>query len=188
MKFAIDGDVDWASDTQSPTSKAIKSQIGEVGESFVPRSLVNGSFVETFNALVISDGVTVNVVFELDISTANNRPPEEPTLIFPIDNATDVDLTVEFKWTSTDPDDDLIIYTLEVRNSTNEEILLFENLEDTIYNLEDLRLGETYFWQVSATDDINPPVQSNFSSFTTIAESSNRFYFARKEGDNNVIY
>ena len=64
VKFAIDGDVDWASDTQSPTSKAIKSQIGEVGESFVPRSLVNGSFVETFNALVISDGVTVSLTLE----------------------------------------------------------------------------------------------------------------------------
>ena len=145
-------------------------------------------FLDSFEAATISDGITVNVVFELDISTANNRPPEEPTLLFPADNATDVDLAVAFLWTSTDPDDDPIEYNLEIRNSTNEEVLLFENLEDTIYNIEDLRLGETYFWQVTATDNINEPVLSSFSSFTTLAESSNRFYYVRKEGDNNVIY
>lgn len=178
----------------NPVSSTVFSN--EEGE-FVINDIASGQysvqadkdeFLSSFEPATVSDGITVNVVFELDISTANNRPPDEPTLIFPIDNATDVDLIVEFRWTSTDPDDDPIEYTLEVRNSTNEEILLFENLEDTIYNLEDLRLGETYFWQVSATDDINPPVQSLFSSFTTIDESSNRFFFVRKEGDNNVIY
>jgi len=180
--------------TTNPASSTVFSN--EDGE-FIINDIATGQysvqaekdeFLSSFEAATIADGVTVNVVFELDISTANNRPPEEPTLIFPIDNATDVDLIVEFKWTTTDPDDDPIEYSLEVRNSTNDEILLFENLEDTIYNLEDLRLGETYFWQVSASDDINPPVQSAFSSFTTIDESSNRFYFVRKEGDNNVIY
>ncbi len=145
-------------------------------------------FLDSFEAATITDGVTTNVVFELDISTANNRPPDEPTLVFPPDNATDIDLIVDFLWITTDPDGDSIEYTLEVRNSTNDEILLFENLQDTIYTLEDLKLGETYFWQVTATDDINPPVQSNFSSFTTIDESSNRFYYVRREGDNNIIY
>lgn len=145
-------------------------------------------FLNSFQAANIVDAVVSNIVFELDISTANNRPPEEPTLVFPPDNATGVDLSVEYKWFSSDPDDDQIIYSLEIRNSTNDEVLLFESLEDTIYQIQDLRLGETYFWQVSATDDINPPVLSSISSFTTIDESENRFYYIKKVGNNNVIY
>ena len=145
-------------------------------------------FITAFEAANIVDGITTNVVFELEISTANNRPPEEPTLIFPGDNASDVDLIVEFKWSSLDPEEDPIIYALEVRNSTSDEVFLFENLQDTIYTLEGLRLGETYFWQVEATDDINPPVQSNISSFTTIDESSNRFYYVKSVNGNNVIF
>ena len=180
--------------TTNPASSTVFTS--ETGE-FIISDIADGQYsvqanidgyLDSFEAATITDGVTTNVVFELDISTANNRPPEEPTLLFPIDNATDVDLIVAFKWTSTDPDDDPIIYTLEVRNSTNEEILLFESLQDTIYTLENLRLGETYFWQVSATDDINQPVLSNFSSFTTIDESSNRFFYVRRIGDNNVIF
>ena len=145
-------------------------------------------FLASFQAATIVDGVTSTVVFEMDISTANNRPPEEPTLLFPIQDATDVDLVVEFSWETTDPDDDDIIYTFKLLNSTNEEVVFAEELEDTTYTVEELRLGETYFWQVSATDDINPPVQSTLGSFTTIDESFNRFYYVKKEGNNNVIY
>lgn len=145
-------------------------------------------FITAFEAANIVDGITANIVFELEISTANNRPPDEPTLIFPEDNATDVELIVEFKWSSTDPEEDPITYSLEVRNSTNDEVLIFEDLQDTIYTLQDLRLGETYFWQIEATDDINPPVQSNISSFTTIDESFNRFFYVRTIDGNNVIF
>jgi len=145
-------------------------------------------YLSAFEAANIVDGITSTIVFDLEISTANNRPPDTPTLVFPADQATEIDLTVDFRWTSEDPDDDPIEYKLELRNSSDSEVLLFENLQDTIYTLENLRLGETYFWQVSATDNINSPVQSDLSSFTTISESSNRFYFVRKIGANNVIF
>ncbi len=180
--------------TTNPVSSTVFSDedgsfiINDIAEGQYSVQADKDEYLSSFEAATIADGLTVNVVFELDVSTANNRPPEEPTLIFPIDNTTNVDLTVEFKWTTTDPDDDPIEYSLEVRNSTNEEVLIFENLQDTIYTLENLRLGETYFWQVSATDDINPPVQSLLSSFTTIDESSNRFYYVRLLGNNNVIF
>ena len=49
-------------------------------------------------------------------------------------------------------------------------------------------MGGTYFWQVTATDDINPPVSSMLSSFKTIDETFNRFFYVRKVGSNNVIY
>jgi len=146
------------------------------------------SYLSSFEAANITDGVTSNVVFELEISTANNRPPTEPELISPEDNSIDTALDLDFIWSSSDPDDDPIVYSLELRNSTNEEVLIFENIEDTIFSIENLQLGETYFWQVSATDDINPIVQSTISSFKTITESFNRFYYVRKVGNNNVIF
>lgn len=145
-------------------------------------------FLSSFEAANIEDGIASNVVFELEISTANNRPPTEPELVSPEDNSTDIALDLDFIWSSTDPDNDPITYSLELRNSTNEEVLIFENIEDTIFSIENLRLGETYFWQVSATDNINPTVQSTISSFTTITESFNRFYYVRKVDNNNVIF
>tara|TARA_R110000787_G_scaffold81036_2_gene175869 strand:+ start:26216 stop:27724 length:1509 start_codon:yes stop_codon:yes gene_type:complete len=146
------------------------------------------SFLSSFEAANIIDGQASNVVFELDVSTANNRPPTEPILITPADNSVDVALDVDFIWSSSDPDEDPITYSIELRNGTNEEVLLFENIEDTIYSIENLRLGETYFWQVTASDDINPPVISNLSSFNTIAEVFNRFFYVRKVGNNNIIF
>lgn len=146
------------------------------------------NFLSSFEAANIVDGQASNVVFELDISTANNRPPTVPVLITPEDYSVDVALDIDLIWSSTDPDEDPIIYSIELRNGTNEEVILFENIEDTIYSIENLKVGETYFWQVTATDDINPPVLSNLSSFNTITETFNRFLYVRKVGNNNVIF
>ena len=145
-------------------------------------------YIPSFEAANISDSQVSNVVFELNVSTANNRPPTEPIIIAPLDNIEGVSLDVNLIWSSTDPDEDPISYSIELRNSTNEEVLLFENIEDTTYNINNLRVGETYFWQVTATDDINSPVSSMLSSFKTIDETFNRFFYVRKIGNNNVIY
>ncbi len=180
--------------TTNPASTTVftdeegKFTINDIASGQYSVQAENDEYLTSFQAANIVDGVTSNVVFELEISTANNRPPEEPTLLFPLDNATDIDLDVEFSWTTTDPDDDTITYSFELRNSTNEELIFVENLEEETYTVENLRLGETYFWQITATDGINSPVQSSLSSFSTIDESSNRFYYVRKVGNNNVIF
>ncbi len=145
-------------------------------------------YLTAFEAANVQDAASVNVVFELEIETAGNKPPNQPILLSPSDNQQDVPLNVELIWTASDPDNDALSFNLEVRNSTNEVVLSFSQLQDTTQLLENLVLGETYFWQVTADDDINQPVPSVLSSFSTITESSNRFYYTKFENGNNVIY
>ncbi len=184
-------------DVKISTSPASTTVFTDENGFFIINSINTGEYsvqaekddyLFSFEAANITDGQASNVVFELDVSTANNRPPTIPELIAPQDNTDGVSLDLNLIWSSTDPDDDPISYSVELRNSSNEEVLLFENIEDTIYNVNNLKVGETYFWQVTATDDINPPVSSIISSFKTIDDTFNRFFYVRKVGSNNVIF
>ncbi|MAN58496.1 MAG: hypothetical protein CMC08_01520 [Flavobacteriaceae bacterium] len=146
-------------------------------------------YLAAFEPAVLTGSNTPNVILELEISNANNMPPTVPRLVFPVDNSTVEDIEVTFQWRASDPDNDPINYTLELRNITDNEIFEFENIADTSYTYSPLTLGATYVWQVTATDDVNEPVISPLSTFDVInAPSDNRFLFVRTIDDNNVIF
>ncbi|MBZ0327228.1 MAG: carboxypeptidase-like regulatory domain-containing protein [Altibacter sp.] len=133
--------------------------------------------------------VEVNVIFELEVSTANNRPPTTPELIAPAENELLQSIEAVFEWASTDPEEDPITYTLELRNDQNDDVMLFEDITETTFTYSPLILGAQYFWQVSATDDINDPVLSPVGTFDVInAPIDNRFLFVRNINGNNVIF
>ncbi len=46
-------------------------------------------YLTQFEGITITDDSTVNVIFEMDVETANNRPPDAPVLDTPADNAMD---------------------------------------------------------------------------------------------------
>lgn len=145
-------------------------------------------YITAVQAANVSNENVTNVVFELVKSTANNRPPVAPNLVFPADGATELGFTVEFIWESSDPDDDDISYILELRNGNTNDVETYDVAQDTTFTVNNLLLATNYFWQVTASDDINDPVVSAVSEFTTITELSNEFLFVKKENGNNVIY
>ncbi|WP_299115012.1 carboxypeptidase regulatory-like domain-containing protein [uncultured Winogradskyella sp.] len=146
-------------------------------------------YLTAFEATEITSGVTVNVVFEMDIETANNRPPNTPVLVTPINNAVDVALDTQLVWTGSDPDEDEINYTIELRNDFDDEVLSFSTVNDTMLDITGLRFGLKYFWQVGAKDNINADViQSVVGVFETINAPENRHVFVRKINGNNVIF
>lgn len=131
----------------------------------------------------------VNVIFEMEISTANNRPPSTPELITPEENEVLQSVEAVFLWSSIDPEDDPITFELELRNDQNEEVLRFEDLSDSTFVYSELELGAQYFWQVSAADEYNPPVLSPVGTFKVMpAPVDNRFLFVRNINGNNVIF
>lgn len=162
--------------------------IGEilVGEYSVQAEVED--FITAFEAANIQDGRTVNVVFEMQESSINNQEPLTPILVFPADNATEINTQLEFVWNSSVSDEDPITYAFELRDGTTNEIIMAENLEDTTYAVSGLNLATNYFWQVSASDGVNPEVESSISSFTTFDAFDNRFFFTRKIGNNNVLF
>ncbi len=82
----------------------------------------------------------------------------------------------------------ILTYSLEILNDLNSEILEFSNISDTTYTVSGLQYGIKYFWQVSASDDINEPHLSEIFTFETLPFPNNRFFFVRKINGNNVIF
>jgi len=186
--------IDSAKVTLTPSNNTVFSDAnGEFVFNDVPvgdysvKAQKNG-FLDKFQAASITAGLTVNLVLDMEIETATNKPPSAPILLSPADKSTNQALEVELQWQSKDPDNDPITYALEVRNDKNNDVINIGSLKDTIYTLAGLDYGVKYFWQVSASDSINPPVQSLVSTFQTNSNPNNRFLYVKKSNGNNVIY
>jgi len=160
----------------------------EVEEGDYSVSATMEGFLTAFQPVTVTTGLEVNTVFEMQIETANNRPPSTPVLLSPEDNATDIDLAVELVWSSKDPENDTIRYKIQIKNDRNNIVEVVEDLLDSTYVLSNLTNGTKYFWQVSASDDINPEVWSLNYSFETTKITNNRYLYVRQENGNNVIF
>lgn len=145
-------------------------------------------FTTSFEAVSVTIGETSNVVFELSTSKANNKPPTAATLLSPKDGAVDVPNSVDFTWSSSANDEDLLTYTLELRNGSTQDIQQFEIEQDTTFNVSNLSLGTSYFWQISTSDNTNPTVISKVSQFKTVEIPNNPYLFTRILNGNSVIF
>ncbi|WP_025741754.1 carboxypeptidase regulatory-like domain-containing protein [Aquimarina pacifica] len=179
--------------TNPATSTVFTNDVGVYIIENVPSGEYSLS-AEREDLLTVFEGVSVlvdselEVVLEMDVSTANNRPPTVVSLVTPADNSTDVPVDVEFVWTASDPEDDDLYYTLTLRNDEDTNVEVFENITDTTYTISELSYGVKYFWQVSATDSINDPINSTTNAFQTIFPPNNRLVFSRIEDGNSIIY
>ncbi len=163
--------------------------INEVTEGEYSVQAQLDGFITAFKASRVISGQTNNVVFELEESTASNRPPEIPDLLSPGEGQILQSIEANFVWVTTDPDEDELTFTLELRNDQNNDVLIFEDITEPVFTYSPLLLGAKYFWQVSASDGINSPVFSSVSSFEVIpAPVDNRFLFTREISGNNVIF
>lgn len=162
--------------------------MGEVTAQNYSVQAEKDGLLTNFEGVVLEGGLTVNVVFEMDVATANNKAPNTPVLSTPADNAEAVSLNAQFNWSGSDPENDTLEYTLTLKNNENNDELIFEKITDTFYNVQGLMRGVKYFWQVAATDNINNPVISEVSSFTTETFPNNAFAYVKNVSGNNVIY
>ena len=149
-------------------------------------------FVIEFEGATITDGNTTNVIFELGTEVANNRPPSSITLLTPDDKATDLESPIEFTWEAFDDDaDDILTYTLSLRNDQNDDEIIIDDLSEPTYISENLMPNTQYFWQVAVNDGVNTEnVNSVIRSFTTPDQAVGqgvRFLFVRQIDGNNVI-
>ncbi len=145
-------------------------------------------FRTAFESVAITEDATSTVAIEMSVAADNNVAPSKPNLLSPEDGATNVDTQVEFIWQSNDDNGDEITYDLELRNGATGEIRNFEVVQDTTLVVENLRLSTTYFWGVSADDGVNPSVNSDISSFTTVNTPGNDIVFTKQIEGNGVIF
>ena len=152
-------------------------------------SATKEGFLTAFEPATVTIDLEVNVIFEMNVETALNRPPSTPELITPEDGTDEQELAVELIWSSKDPDEDVITYRIEIKNDYNDDIIRVENLIDTTYVVSDLKYGTKYFWQIAANDSINAEVLSTIRYFKTKVNPENRYIYVKKnENNNNLIY
>jgi hypothetical protein len=158
----------------------------EAGDYSVQAELTE--FLTSFEGANVISGKTSTVVLELDSVNAANILPFSPVLLFPEDGTENIGTETELIWSSSENDDDDILYTLELRNGETNEIQTFKDLIDTTLVIQDLPIGKNFIWQVSADDGLNTPAESALSSFATKDGALNRFFFVRNIEGNNVIF
>ncbi|GAK76085.1 hypothetical protein JCM19296_1682 [Nonlabens ulvanivorans] len=144
-------------------------------------------FLTDFESATVEVDETVEIVFELQVETANNRAPDTPVLVSPADNEVDVSSNVTLEWLATDPEDDDLTFTVELRNTSDNTVEVFEDITEPMLDVT-LDFGTTYLWQVRADDGINQTINSALFSFSTSDFPTNRFLYVRKVNGNNVIY
>lgn len=146
-------------------------------------------YLTTYESATVTADIEVNVIFEMQDDDALNKAPTTPVLKTPEDGSEDHELSVELTWSSSDPDDDEISYTLQVKNDYDNEILEVLEIADSSYVVSDLKYGVKYFWQITASDGINEDVLSTVNSFKTKVNPENRYLYVKKfSNNNNVIY
>ncbi len=180
--------------TLSPTNNSVFTDVnGEFIITDVPAGdysaqAEKNNFLAKIEAAAVFVGDTINIVFDMEISTALNKSPTTPELITPNDGTMDLLNEVELSWESTDPEEDELTYAIEIRNDFNSDVDRITDIKDKSYTLHNLKYGAKYFWSIEVTDNINPEVISNVRSFTIKDDPENRYFYVKKEQGNNVIY
>lgn len=145
-------------------------------------------YITKFEPATIAIDLPTQVVFELDVSTANNKPPEIPVLTAPVDLAKNQSLKINLTWTATDKESDPLTFEITLKNSTTDEIVIYKDIKTTNFEISGLNYSTKYYWQVAASDGINSPTNSATNSFTTLAFPNPRFLYVKKINNNNVIF
>jgi hypothetical protein len=145
-------------------------------------------YITKFESVTVNTDKTTNVVFEMKLSTTNNKPPAAPVLVSPADNAINQALELNLTWTATDPEKDSLKYEVILRKDSNSDVVVYSDITKPNYTLKGLTYSTKYYWQVSVSDGVNPNVLSAVRTFTTTVFPNGRFLFVKKENDNNVIY
>ncbi|PWN63650.1 hypothetical protein C1631_022020 [Chryseobacterium phosphatilyticum] len=171
----------------SGTDGSFEIEAMPVGNYSVKAEL--SGYVTSFQAVNIQNqNQVVTVVFEMNDDTSLNSPPTTPQLLSPIDNAVNQPLSVELTWSATDPDTaDVLKYSVTIKNNLDTNVIQVNDLTANHYTLSNLKFGVSYFWQVSVSDGIHPPVLSSTAKFTTNTVPANRYHYVQKQNGNFVI-
>ena len=180
--------------TLSPTNNTVFTDVEgyfkiegvEAGDYSV--SSTKETYLTNFQPATVTTDLEVNVIFEMEDDTALNRAPSTPILLTPIDGVENQELSVELTWESSDPEEDLLMYSLKIINDVDNDIINVDSISEKSYVVSDLKYGVKYFWQIAVTDNINPEVLSTVSSFKTKVDPDNRYFYVQKNANNNVIY
>jgi hypothetical protein len=101
-----------------------------------------------------------------------NQPPGRPQNPKPRDGARDVPINPTLTWSSEDPDGDALEYTVYLSNNSSVEPMEYNVWERFLLIPFNLSSGETYYWNIEASDGSLRNTSDTWS-FTTQGEPNN---------------
>lgn len=120
------------------------------------------------------------VIVTMSEKVVNNTPPTAPEVISPANGSSDLGISFQLKWSTSDVDDDPLTFDVYTFHSMQGPgTLVAEGISDTSFLLTNLKYGTTCFWQVVAHDEEAEPVYSEVWSFTTMDFPAHPFVFAK---------
>ncbi len=147
---------------------------------------LDGYVTKAVGISIKNEGQVNSMTIELVDDQSLNSPPSVPELVTPADNSTNQPLSINFTWNCTDADTkDILKFNLVVKNSSNNDVIEIKDITAKNYELNNLKYGYTYFWQIIANDGVNNAVYSSTNKFTTTNSPLNRFHYVQ---NNNGVF
>ncbi len=137
LKYKWDYETDGTFDTEFSTAARNVHVFSRTGTFMVTLEVMNES------------GLRKSASKKLSVSLSN-RPPVIPSLILPSDQATDVGITPDLKWSCADPDGDNLTY--DVYFGTQTTPVKTGSTIETTYKPGTLLYDTGYYWKIIATD------------------------------------
>ncbi len=97
-----------------------------------------------------------------------NRAPAQPTNPSPANGASNVQINPVLSWAGSDPDGDIVSYTVSF-GTTNPPVKLVDNQSSSTFQPGTLLYQTTYYWRIISRDGFGGSITSPDWSFTTKA-------------------
>jgi hypothetical protein len=108
-----------------------------------------------------------------DSVSVNNRPPASPAIDVtgggPVNNAANAPVPTTLHWTSYDPDNDPLIFTIYF-GPTNPPDEIADSISEHSYLVPTTDWDTDYFWSIKATDPSGESATSSVWTFRTAIE------------------
>ncbi|MEL6922447.1 MAG: carboxypeptidase regulatory-like domain-containing protein [Bacteroidota bacterium] len=147
-------------------------------------------FTTKLESVTIKGNETSQLVFFLEAKLSNNTPPSKAFAPLPENGATGLDTEVTLQWSTSelDPDDQLSFDVVLLDANMDNERFIAEDYTDSTLVVSELNYGARYYWQIVASDGVNPPVFGELWSFDTRAFPDFRFLITKEEAGKLDIY
>ncbi|HFA47592.1 MAG TPA: hypothetical protein ENJ95_01085 [Bacteroidetes bacterium] len=139
--------------------------------------------------ITILEGKTSNVIFKLIEKTGGNSPPSPAASPSPNDGSLNQSLRVNLSWQASDPDEDELKFDVYLFDADmSNDSIVGEGLSEPMLELNDLRYGTVYYWQVVVKDGEADPVYSPVWKFTTSPFPNHSFVYSKIKNGVFEIY
>jgi len=107
-----------------------------------------------------------------NLTEPQNQAPSVPSNPYPADNATGQSANSNLNWVCSDPDGDMLVYTVYFGKSSSPPLVSTDQAS-TNYDPGSLDYNTMYYWQITAKDPHKQESSSEIWNFTTVGVNDN---------------